>query len=39
MSTSFKDLFDNDLVKKCSNCGNVKMKTDFYFREIDQRQR
>ena len=39
MSTSFEDLFVYDLVKKCSKCRNVKMKTDFYIREINQKYR
>ena len=34
MSTCIEDLFDYEFDKKCSKCGIVKMKTDFYS-EID----
>ena len=30
MSTCIKDLFDHDLVKKCSKCGIVKLKSNFH---------
>ena len=29
----------NDLMKRCSDCGILKMKTDFYFRNINQKLR
>ena len=29
MSTCIKDLFDYELVKKCSKCGTVKLKNNF----------
>ena len=32
MSTCFKDLYHYDIVKNCSECGVVEMKTSFYFR-------
>ena len=28
-----------DLMKRCSDCGILKMKTDFYFRNIHQKLR
>ena len=31
------DIIDeNHLMKRCSDCGILKMKTDFYFRNINQ---
>ena len=30
---------ENDLMKRCSDCGSLKMKTDFYFRNINQKVR
>ena len=30
---------ENDLMKSCSDCGILKMKTDFYFRNINQKLR
>ena len=30
MSNCIKDLYDYDLVKKCSKCGTVKLKSNFY---------
>ena len=30
---------ENDLMKRCSDCGILKMKTDFYFRNINQKLR
>ena len=30
MSNGIKDLYDYDLVKKCSNCGIIKLKSNFY---------
>ena len=29
MSTCIKDLFDYDLLKKCSKCGNISLKSNF----------
>ena len=29
----------NGLMKKCSDCGILEMKTDFYFRNINQKLR
>ena len=39
MSNCIKDLYDYNLVKKCSKCGLVKMKTDFYLRNNNQKYR
>ena len=39
MSNCIKDLYDYDLVKKCLKCGTVKMKTDFCYRNINQKNR
>ena len=30
---------ENSLMKKCSDCGILKMKTDFYFRNINEKLR
>ena len=30
MSSCIKDLYEYDLIKKCSNCGKVKLKTIFH---------
>ena len=30
---------ENDLMKRCSDCGILKMKTDFYFRKLIQKLR
>ena len=30
MSNSIKDLFDYDLVKKCSKCGIISLKSNFH---------
>ena len=30
---------ENDLMRRCSDCGILKMKTDFYFRNINQKLR
>ena len=30
MSNCIKDLFDYDLVKKCSNCGIISLKSNFH---------
>ena len=30
---------ENDLMKRCSDCGILKMKTDFDFRNINQKLR
>ena len=30
MSNCIKDLYVNDLVKKCSKCGNVSLKSNFH---------
>ena len=27
---------ENDLMKRCSDCGILKMNTDFYFKNINQ---
>ena len=27
------------LMKKCSDCGTLKIKTEFYFREVNQKNR
>ena len=30
MSSCVKDLYDYDLIKKCLNCGNISLKSNFY---------
>ena len=30
MSSSIKELFDYDLVKRCTKCGNISLKSNFY---------
>ena len=30
---------ENDSMKRCSGCGSLKMETDFYFRNINQKIR
>ena len=30
---------ENDLMKRCSDCGILKTKTDFYFRNINKKLR
>ena len=30
MSNCIKDLYDYDLIKKCSKCGNISLKSNFY---------
>ena len=32
-------IVENHLMKRCSDCGTLKMKTDFYFRNINQKLR
>ena len=32
-------MIENGLMKKCSDCGILKIKTDFYFRNINQKYR
>ena len=32
-------LEENDLRKRCSDCGILKLKTDFYFRTVNQKSR
>ena len=39
MSLCIKDSYDYDLVKKRSECGILRMETNFYFRKINQKYR
>ena len=39
MSNCIKDFYYYDLVKECYKCVIVKLKTDFYFRNINQKYR
>ena len=37
MSNCIKDLFDYELIKKCSKCGIVSLKSNFHKKKIERR--